>query len=366
MDIRILNYIVIILFGLIFELAKNHNNKNIHVFRKLYIIIICILLGTESAFRHLVTGPDTITYFNTFQEIKYLSWNDTFRNFYYCYVEGTARDPGFYLLIKIFQCFSLNWQLFLCFIASFYFWALYDFIKNNTNHIRDVVFAFILYVSLFQIIGLSPIRQQIAFAFAFFAFNYIKSQKKIKFFFLVLIGSQFHISILLIVIFWGLSFMGKKTIKIIYVASILLSPIIFTFALNTVAVIAAFMKNPYYMGYAESEGLGGAVTYIIICVLVAIFGLINLRKNTNVRIIRLYYLAIALTTFFVPLTFINGALIRISQYFSLYMMVFIPVVINNLKFNYKSKLLVLSISIIVLIVMTLRNPFEYYYFWQKV
>lgn len=363
MDIRIITYLLIILSGLLLAIgSEKHKNFNA---RKYLIIFICIILAAVSGLRGLSVGPDTLTYSFWFESIKTMPWNYVLDIFYLTYVAGVERDPGFTVFVKLFQVLFPSWQLFLVSIAVFYYATIGVFLYKNTRSIIDVVFAFVLYVSLFQIMSLSAIKQQIATGLVLISLNYIVSKEMFKFFLLILVASQIHISALVMIPF-GLSlYLSAKPTKYLYFLAIGLIPIVIIFKTHIVSFLAGLIFfSEYYLGYAEAEGNPYALTYVVLSIAVSIAGLFTIKKKLILRSDKIYYTAIAFMTFFAPLILLDGSLIRLVQYFSLYMMIFIPVSIRSIKVDYHYKLVIFNILIFSLIFLSLRITFVYYFFWQ--
>ncbi len=362
-DIRIYTFILTLLLGLVYSI-RQQNNKNIDA-RKQYIIVMCIILGLQSALRSLGVGPDTLGYKIWFDDMIYTSWSSIWYGFEDTYINADNKDPGFPLIVKLFQVFSKDYQVFLFFYAIPYFVAIGVFLYRNTFSIRDAIFAFILYIALFQIIGLSGIRQQLTTAIALFSLEYIKHRDLKRFLWLIIPGSSIHISLLLVVPFYFLSGLKKRHVKYLYMIPIVLFYLIITSGRQIAAFMAGLTQNEYYMGYAQSSQSGGGLVYVSIAFLVVLFGTLNMKRIISLHDnYKIYYTAMALMVFFAPLVMVDGGLIRIGQYFSLYMMVFIPLVINHLQLTRESRWIVFGTVIFLLIMLSLRNTFDYSFFWQ--
>lgn len=362
MDLRIPTYILILFFGLMFKIWSQ-KNRQINA-RKYYIIVMCIILVLQSGLRGLSVGPDTPGYLNWFNELKDISWQQIFNNFIEAYIYNKDKDPGFPLLVKIIQLTGMNFQTFLMVIAIFYFGALGVFLFKNTENLKDIILAFVLYVALFQIIGLSGIRQQVTTGIAFLSLKFIKDSDFWKFSLLILLGSTIHISLMLMFLLYFLAQISSLKIRYMYYLPIVIFYILIELARSIAAFLASLTRNDYYMEYLYTDQ-GGGFVYVTTAFFVAVFGFINIKKtiqhNNNYKI---YYSAILLMTFFVPLILVDGTLIRIGQYFSLYMMVFVPMVINNLRLDYGSKNMIFAFTISFLILLSFRSSFSYMFFWQ--
>ena len=67
-----------------------------------------------------------------------------------------------------------------------------------------------------------------------------------------------------------------------------------------------------------------------------------------------------------PLISLNGAMIRVGQYFTLYMMLLVPLAIDSIASRDERRILYIGM-ITALIFLTLRSgDFSYYFFWQHV
>lgn len=322
--------------------------------RKNYIIIIISLMIIESGFRAISVGPDTGNYYNWFERCKYLSWSDVSNN------TMEDRDSGFGIVMKSCQLISNDFNVFLTIAALWFFIPLGVILYRYSDHIFQLIFAFTLYLGLFHIIALSGIRQQIAMGFSFCAFLLYGRNRYIYASLLMLLGSTIHISLLLFFIVPIIHyFVNKKWYKTIHLASILSAPMVFVSAKVLIVFMAGFISDDYYMAYAEKEG-SGAVVYIVLMELLSIFCFMAINREYVLKIDKISYLYInlPLITFFVPLITLDGTLIRIGQYFTMYMMLLFPFAVDllsNKKLNYVFYL----IPIFILIVAMYQSPIKY-------
>lgn len=354
MDTRIILFLIAIL-GYLFIGRKS---------KKSYVILMCVVLCFEAGLRHLFVGSDTYRYYLNFMDARTMTWGEIWKEFIYTYVNGTSKDPGYLIVEKLFHYVSDEWQLFLFAIAAFYFYALGRFIYQNTSKPIHVLFAFILYISLFHIILLCLFRQAIGMAITFLFFPLLVKKKWVVYVIIALLASTIHRSVLLTLILIPLAMLSPINKKRALLLSFLSVPIMTMYARTVVAYMAETTQNEYYTIYAESEGYGGAIIYFIMCAAVAVYILMNL-SHFNTWQKNIYVAGITLLSFFSPLVIVHGALIRISQYFAFYMMFAIPVGLDNIRVS-KSSNLFYTIAICVLILLTFRTPFIYYFYWENV
>lgn len=364
MDIRIILYIVIIGFGFFFIMRNQHGDRT----RKLYIWIVMPLLLLESSLRNINVGPDTISYYYEFLSVQDESWRQIWQSFFNTYVLGEGKDAGFHFLIKGFQGFSTDFNAFLFFIGLVFFIPLACILYENTNNMWQLTFAFTLYVALFQIIAMSGIRQQIATGGCFIAYLLLSKRKYKLSFLLVVFSGLFHISSLIfltIILFYLLcEKFSFRIAKVLHIVSFLLIPAMVVASRSFISFLASFLKNDYYMAYAEHDLLGGAETYFVLMELLSLFCFICISKEAIIRekSLRLMYLTIPMTTILTPLVMLDGSMIRLGQYFTLFMMMLFP---KGIELSFRnSRGLLYIISIITLVCLSLRDTFNYSFFWQ--
>ena len=74
------------------------------------------------------------------------------------------------------------------------------------------------------------------------------------------------------------------------------------------------------------------------------------------------YNALLLALLFVPATFVNPSLMRVVQYFSVYLMVLIPYIIQ--AFEPKERRMLNILAAFLLIFLMARNAPVHYFYWQ--
>ena len=351
--------LIIEVIAIVLGLIMMANNRNDLSSRRFYVFFITTLLILESGLRSLTVGPDTEAYLSGFIWCKTEGWGDLLSN------EAGHRDYGFFVLIKFIQLFSDDFNVFLTIAALWFFIPLAIILYRYSSHTLQLVFAFTLYCSLFHIIALSGIRQQIAMGFSFVAFlnmmrgNYFKSA------IWLILGSFIHVSLILFFAFWGIKrFINAQYYKKIHALLLLVSPVVVFGGGRIVSFMAGFLNDEYYQGYAL--GLeGGAYVYIILMEILSLICLIYipLKRVVESSTMAQCYVALPLLTFFVPLINTDGTLIRMGQYFTVYLMLLVP-----FAFDYISERgmrnIFYFVSIIILAYYTVLSNFSYSFFWQ--
>lgn len=364
MDIKFFLFATIIILGVMLGSgAEDKSGKK----RKWFVIIMITLLILESSLRSLSVGTDTIHYYASFVSYQHLSWTDVFDSFRSAYIEGEDRDPGFLFLVKTVQLVSLDFNVFLFVCALVFFIPLGCILYRYSSHILQLVFAFTLYVALFHIVALSGIRQQVATGFSFLALLQLGKNRYWLTLLFIALGSLIHISVLIFLLVPTIQYFVPKSVKSIHLASFATIPFVLAFASNIMFFLASFLANDYYETYAESESSGGAYTYIILMELLSLFCYFAIKRDTiiNNPTAKLLYVMLPLLTITAPLISLNGAMIRVGQYFTLYTMLLVPVAIDSIQKGINRKMFYYGL-IIVLIFLSQRGAgFNYSFFWQN-
>jgi len=364
----IANLIVIFLILIFGKMFSNGNAIKINsdANRKKYIKVICFILILQSGLRNVAVGADTYAYFLKFQEIKITSWGEIYQAITEYYKLGIGKDPGYLAFQKIVQLVTGEYQVFLFIIAIIFFTALGNFIYKNTTRLSDAIIAFIIYSVLFySFFSITGTRQTIATAATLYGYELIKKKRLFSFLLLILLASTIHKSVLIFIPFYFIAHI-KKT-KYFYRGILLLFPI-FMINKNSLANYVSVLGD--YEQYGQYEG-AGTYTFTAMFLLIALVALwrskIILKHNSNSQH---YYNAFVLALLFIPLTWVNPTAMRIVQYFSIFMLLFIPEIIHSFdSISKKIKRDISAFAIIVLIALFLKsnwgNPIPYDFFWNE-
>jgi hypothetical protein len=361
----IVNLIVIalILFlGLHFSRKRDRDSA---LNRKKYISIICFILILQSGLRNVAVGADTYQYFLYFKDSLSRSWQEVFQIVIDYYSYGIGKDPGFSVFEKLVSSATGEYQLFLMVIAILFFIALGNFIYQNTTRLTDIILAFVIYSVLFySFFSITGHRQTIATAAALYGFELIKRRRLIPFVVLILVASTIHKSVLLFIPFYFIAQISKP--RLFFRSILILFPVIMVFR-NSISTYLKFLGG--YDEYGVYEAAGTA-TFTTIFVLISIVALLRskiiLQNNKKAQ---QYYNAFAIALLFIPLTWVNPSAMRVVQYFSIFMLLFIPEIIFSFRaISPRIKKDLTVFTIIVLIALFLKsnwNIASYKFFWQE-
>ncbi len=363
MIVNLVLIFIIIIVGIIFG-QLNGVNKDSYAVRKKYILFISVLLILQSGLRNVAVGEDTYIYFIYFNEINNTSWGDIFQNFYTVYQLGEGKDPGYPLFEKIITTIFNDYQFFLFVIAILFFIALGNFLLKNTRKLNDAVIAFIIYSVLFYgFFSITGHRQTIATAASLFAFGWIKKKKLVPFLFLIIIAATIHKSVLLFIPFYFIA--NLKRAKYFNWIILLLFPILMIYK-EEVSIFFKTIAGYDNYGVYEAAGTYTFTTMFLIITIVALIrSKIILKDNPQARYA---FNAFSIALLFIPLTWLNPSAMRVVQYFSIFMLILIPEIVNSYH-TYAGNLsrYISTILIVILISLFIKSSWDampYGFFWE--
>lgn len=362
----IVNLIVIALtlfFGFQFSRTKfRDSDEN----RKKYIKIISIILILQSGLRNVAVGADTYAYFLKFEDVKIMSWLDIYSSILDFYKFGIGKNPGYLALQKVTQLFTLEYQFFLMIVAVIFFSSLGNFIYKNTTRLIDVIIAFIIYsVLFFEFFSITGTRQTLVTAATLLGFEFVKKRKLVPFVIIILLASTIHKSVLIFLPFYFIANNGKA--KFFYILALILFP----FFLIRRILISDYLKVlSGYENYESYEG-AGTFTFTILFLLISLVAILRSKiifKNNSLA--KYYYNAFALALLLIPLTWVNPSAMRVVQYFSIFILLFIPEIIYSFQTISVKIRRDATIAVIILLVALFINSewgdiIPYSFFWEE-
>lgn len=336
--------------------------------KKRYIQAVCLVLILVSGLRNLGVGEDTYGYYLNYLEIQKTPWNELFDNFINYYRSGEGKDVGYPIFVKATQIIYDDFQFFLMFTAIFFYFILGKFVNTNTKKLTDAIVAMtIFYVLFFYVFSITAIRQSLTLAATLYCYELITKKKLLYFLIIVFFFSLIHKSILIFIPFYFLC--RLKNTKFIFPLVLVLFPVIMIMR-NSLTFFLIGIGG--YQEYEETKG-AGAFTFTAIFIFISFIALIHrkgiLSQNvTNIN----YYNAFALALLLLPLSWINPALLRITMYFSIYMIVLIPEILQSFqKLSIKIRRNLVVSSVLILFVLFFKANYSrdnsgYRFFWESV
>ena len=346
--------IALILFWRLYFTQKRGPNS-----RKRFCTVAAVQWILISGLRGWDVGADTRQYYNLFQQVQSDSWGIVLRDVLEYLFRGLeANDPGYTILTKLFQVFSKSYQMFLLFIAVFFMTLMAKWIyKNSASPCTSFLLFSTLFYSFYAITGH---RQVIATALvSFVGYELIKQRKFWKFMVVSFIAFLIHKSSLVFLPFYFIAGLPVTTGYMILCAVLTV----------VVAVLGKQLYGPIalWIGYSEGQiesTIGGAELYatllVILCILVW-FLYPRIRKHRSDAPLLFHINVMTLISGLLVIQ--NQSFMRIQQYFSLFLMITVPEVINTVKREYR--LLVYWLFGAVMILYLMRNNPQYQFFFMS-
>ena len=358
-----LNFFVEIIMGIFLLIAVPTGNVSIHnnIYerqKKLYCIICGTLWILISGLRSTAVGADTLSYKISFENVKSYNIEYLLKNVTNKYISGVSiKDPGYDLFVKIFQYISGNYQIYLMFIAILFMVLFTVWIIRES---KDPLVSFALYSSLFySFFSITGIRQTIATAMVvLIGDKLIKNKKLIPFVIIVLLASTIHASALVFLPFY---FLSRIPVNIKTISAWIIGIVISFLARRQLK--AFFIDISGYDGYTKDYEGAGTPIFSLLMFLILIWVLVSFSGDKEKDENRRFYNALFLALFFTPLTWLNPSAMRIVQYFSIYLILLIPHMVE-VTFDKKSQKPASGIIVTILLLLLLKGNPQYAFFWQ--
>lgn len=277
------------------------------------------LLFLFAALRHMY-GSDYNAYYMNYQAI-HRGWTDIF--------EG---EP-LYLLLNLIMP-SFHWLIALTSLV--FVMAIYYLITRNLprNYVWLGLLIFIINPQLF-LVNLSAMRQCLAMLLFIAAIPFAWKRKPIPYILLLLVGSLFHKSVLVLIPFYlFLSPKPVKTGKIIAVLAVVVVGLYMVDIVGVAKFAALLFDDRQYMHYATNE-ITNSLRATLLTSVYFIFVLFNLPKLEGKMLVfgKLYLVSTMLGV----LAFRLSMLTRIQMYFEIFSVVVIPAILIELRKEGKAK-----------------------------
>ena len=364
MDIRIFLFLLIIVAGLIIK-SSGDNKRN----RERYINVALIALLLESCLRGLSVGSDTYKYSEIFSYVGQMSWDEIFQsiiNRYLYNVDDT--DAGYLLFQKLVHLFSDDFNFFLLACAVPFFIPFKKLLLWVDLDLDQLILLFVFYVALFNPIAMSGTRKLIALGLSIQVFLYYIDKKYIKATIWFVIAFSIHMTVLVILLVPFIDVLSNRLKKIIHGITFFFVPTMIALSSTIILFMATSVENEHYEQYARNPE-GGGWTFVILIELIFFMCLVNFKTsylNNSPKLSHLYSM-LPMATLLAPLITNNGSMIRLSQYFHLYTLFFLPMLVDKIvgkeNRNYANAFLIAVLIVMCLHTGTLGS--EYYFFWEN-
>lgn len=322
----------------------------------------CILSGglwiLISGLRGLSVGADTFAYYYSYLNVKNMSFNELFQNVLVKIASNIGnKDPGYDFFVKLTQILSNDYQIFLMIVALIF---MIPFIIWVWSESKNPLISFVLYSSLFYaFFAITGIRQTISTALVVLVGDrLIKERKLILFLIVAFVASLIHMSSLVFIPFYFLSRLKIRQKTVVLAGLACATSFVFKSRLKNIFI---FISG--YEDYSATYTGAGTSTFTILLLALFVMSIFAYRRDNHIEENRRFYIALYLAMFFVPLTWLNPSAMRIVQYFSIYLVLLIPEMIEAV-FSEESKKSATIIIVSVLVFLLFKNNPQYVFFWQ--
>lgn len=347
MVIHIIYTLLIVIWGMSINLSKKKARKS-------YIWGVSIILILISGLRNMYVGPDdTYNYFNTFNNIKQMSYTDCL---------DVNKDPIFSLFTKVLQIFiGGNFQLYLIICASILLIPLGRFFYRESH---NPMISYLMFISLgFFSFSMVCIRQSMAIGVLLLSYDALRQHKLIKFILFVLLASCFHLSALIFLLIYPMSYLKyNMRMLLIYLVAVVLSivmgqEIVGSFDLSLID--ARF--GGYQLGESRVLSAAGLVQLILFGLVYAIYYRKVQAKNPEEANLQCHFLSLAMV--FQGLVFVIAEFFRVSWYFKAYVLILIPMILAYSGKQRKALTLAFGLLFLAYFFINVGNN-DYAFFWQ--
>ncbi len=341
-------------------------------YRSRYVFIITTVLILVSGLRHQYVGSDTINFLNSFDEAVRMSWSQVFDNFIEKLVNPSSevgKDPALFVYDKIIGLLFFNGHvIYLGISAALLLIPLGMFLKKHANSMATLLFAYLFFISIYYVyLPNSALRQGIALGLLLLGYMSLDERNSVLRFFIFLgLAVIFHKSALLGVLMLLPKFM--KIGRTFYIAGIPLF-VLMLFEYEIVGVALSSQSEIYSM-YSGSFYSGGKERPFVILLFYAglyLLGLFQLGKysivNKNNSMVNYALTGTVFTLVFTPLILLDPSLIRITAYFIIWMMIYVP---DAVKLYDKSfTRLIFVACAFMFLYKAWKSGGDYAFFWQE-
>lgn len=336
---------IVIMQWLLFFLNRkiDMNNPLTYKQRKNFVILVCIELICFAGMRAINIGADTGVYINALEYYKELPYDTILKG---KLVYPFDFEIGYFVLTKICAFFSLSATEFLFLIAIIIYVPVCKFILKYSE---DPLISLLVYFS-FGYFGysLGIFRQMIAISIVLLGFKYVQEHKLFKYIIVVMIAMIFHTTAIIMFPFYWISRIRiRNKLKWIFVFEV----IFFRFARTIVMLSVKFF--PKYEGYVNGiyDIQGGSYTMLILLniILIAAYYILNKAENRGNEILHISMNALVTAIYLQILGYSMGIFGRIVSYYSIYLIILIPILVN--QYFKKNRILIHFMAIIGLVLI---------------
>lgn len=341
---------LILLSALFFVILNAYTEVSGKNSRKIYSLVIFILIFLVGGLRDTTVGTDIQTYLYNYNNetvnlksyMNQIDLNSFFEGF----------EGGFQFLNSILKTFHFNDRLYLMFYS--FIFSL-SFVIFYYRYSKNFFISILLYITIGNFaLSMTGLRQTMAIIIVLYSFKYVIKREFLRFLLLMVIAMSFHLSSVIFIPFYflfGLN-LKKKDIALIFCGLMLL----LLFHDIVANHIVPFLTPQRYLRYLNLERtVEPKITLVAISITFFSAWYWNIFENISIqekKIVSYLFILSSMYSAVNILALSNAPLNRLSFYFMPFNNLLIPYVLYYMKC--KNKKFILSIAIIILVLLYFR------------
>ena len=349
-------------------LSINDNKRN----RGVYIILCCtvfLLIGSFRSpewltYRYRI---DTAVYKMLFEQFGDKSWQECWVMAVQRYGSGGEDDIGFIFLNKLIGLITNDFQIYSILVELIFFIPFGIVLYRLSTSMRQLIFAFVFYIALIQVFILGAARQMYAIGLDMMAILAVIDRKKWWAILFFLLGVTIHFSSFLFLIPLLMVWFDVKprVLKLAHILGFILFPFVLAFSNQIIVFMGETAGVEKYANYGMGDIAGGASVFILLIEVMSLFCLLGIKRTDlqNSPSLRVCYAMVPFFTLLAPLLLSDGAMIRVSLYYHIFLSLIVPYTIDCL-FKEEDKRVVYIVAIGACVALSGKGM-EYYFFWQQ-
>ena len=277
-------YYFFIIFINVIAIIFFYNNQTLKLRNtKAYLYVCFFILFLISSFRSLDVGIDTSQYYNHFNIISNTSIFDIISRYRFA-----SMEIGYNLLCKF--CFLIipNYFFLQLVVSAINCFGMMHFIRFNVSNVYIGLISYLGLGVFFYSMNLS--RQMIAVTFVALSWDYLRQNKLIKSFLLLILASLFHVTaiifILVYVIYILKDYEGFYKVAIVFIILVIIN---YEYVLELAQLLFPVFKN-YYTNQKTIQSAGMIKIIWALIFFLSIINIFNHKIDSNLKIISLFSL----------------------------------------------------------------------------
>ena len=320
--------------------------------KRFFVISSAIPFIIMIALRHKTVGADTVRYWADYERGRGADFLEIFTDY--------GDNKAYFWLSEIFSDNGIPIQIWFGFIGFLYigvsFYIIYKYSKDP-----------LISVVMFTVVGgfgfaMAGLKQTLAMVFTLLAYIQLQNKKPIRFLIFVALGSLFHLTALVMLLAYPLSYIKSTKIQVpLYSALTLLA---FLNAVPILERVLSLLDNDHYSSYLLSEKQY-TLTDFFIQLIILLAALFYKNKAEEKETMSVLYTMVFLGVMFQAYASEIAHLFRLSLYFKPLGMILLPNAINCEE-NPRNKVLLRFGVIIVFLAYFIYTHYSgnYKFYWQ--